>query len=145
MIISLILYTIFSAVAAIFVNFFGKLSDKTGRKKVILLGYALFFILSASFLLFYEKNLFIMLSFVIYGLVSGATASNHRAFVSDLSEDEKGTSLGLFYFFTGLINIPAGMFAGFLWDINQYMMFSYMSAVSFLAIIMMFFVKERNT
>ncbi len=138
----LILYAIFSFVYAFFVTPFGSLSDKIGRKKIILAGYILFFIVCLSFI--YIQSLFwLVILFIFYGLVYALTQGNQRAFVSDFSGDMKGTAFGIFSSVIGIVSILGGAVAGILWDINYKVMFTYISIVAFFSIILLLFVREK--
>lgn len=143
MVYPLVLYVIFNLVFAVFVIPFGKLSDKIGRKKVLISGYALFFLVALGFI--YLKSFFwLFLLFPVYGLVYAITNSNQRALVSDLAGNMKGTALGFFHMCTGIVAIPGGFIAGFLWNISHELMFSYISVVAFIAIILLIFVREKT-
>ncbi len=139
---SLILYALFNFVFALFVIPFGKLSDKVGRKKVLFMGYSLFLLLALSFI-FFSSLIYLVVAFVVYGLVYAMTMSNQRALVSDLSGKMKGTALGFFYFVIGLVNILGGIIAGLLWDISYQTMFIYLSIIAFVSIALLLFVKEK--
>lgn len=142
-IIPLALYVLFNLVYASFAIPFGIVSDKIGRKKILLLGYFLFIITGISFV--YLSSLkFLILFFALYGLVYALVQSNQAAFVADLSNDMKGTSLGLYHTVIGLISIPAGLIAGLLYDISYSIMFLYLSCVALIAFILLLFIKERN-
>ena len=77
-------------------------------------------------------------------MVYAFTISNQKALVSDLAGEMKGTSLGFFYFVTGLVNIPAGIIAGTLWDFSPKTMFIYLSCLAFISLILLIFVKEKQ-
>lgn len=137
------MYAIFNIVYASLILPFGKLSDKIGRKKVLMAGYIFFFLLVLG-LIFYNNVVAIIFAFVIYGVVYAITQSNQRAFASDLSGNLKGTAMGFYHSVVGLVNIPAGIIAGLLWDFNIQAMFIYLSIVSLVSVILLFRMKEND-
>lgn len=138
----LILFTVFELISSVFSNVSGRLSDKMGRKRIIMFGYILFFALCLGFL-FLQNLIFFSILFSLYGIVYGATQATQRAYVSDVSGKEKGTAFGFFNCIVGIANIAGGLIAGILWDVSYNTMFIYLSAVAFVSIIFLIFVKKR--
>jgi len=54
----------------------------------------------------------------------------------------KGTALGFYQFVIGIVSIVGGITAGLLWDISYKTMFTYMSVVALISIVLLMFVKE---
>jgi MFS family permease len=139
----LFLYIIFNIFYATFAIPFGTLSDKIGRKKIIVSGYLLFSLTSLGFALFNSLVAFIVL-FAFYGLVYAIIDGNQRAFVSDLSSKGlRATALGTFHTIIGLTALPASLIAGFLWqNIAPHIVFIYGSLFSFISVIL--FISFKN-
>lgn len=138
--ISLVLYAIFNIFYASLAIPFGKYSDRVGRKKVLIIGYFLFFIMSLGFI-FASSIYWLLLLFILYGIVEAIVQSNQIAFIADNSK-ERGMSIGLYHTCVGLISIAAGLAAGFLWDISYILMFGYSSVISIVALFLIFNFKE---
>jgi len=138
----ILLYVLFNVFYAIFAIPFGSLSDRIGRKKVIISGYLLFSLTSLGFALFNSLTAFIVL-FILYGMVYAMIDGNQRAFVSDLSSRElRATALGTFHTATGLVALPASLIAGLLWQVTPDIAFIYGSAASLISVAL--FVIFRN-
>jgi len=138
----ILLYILFNTFYAVFAVPFGKLSDKIGRKKVIAFGYLLFSLTSLGFVFFNSLTVFIIL-FALYGMVCAIVDGNQRAYVSDLSSEElRATALGTFHTISGLAALPAGIIAGFLWQIGPTVPFIYGAVISIISVIL--FVIFRN-
>ncbi len=138
---ALLLYIFLNIFDAAFSAPAGSLSDKIGRRRVILGGYLLFSIVSLGFLavsFFKFNNLanfaIMLVLFAAYGMFKAFIDASQRAFVAELSEDEiRGTALGTFETCTGLAAIPAGLIAGFLWDLTPVYTFGFGFIVSLAA------------
>jgi len=114
--IPILLYVLFNIFYAAFAVPLGVLSDKIGRKKIIILGYLLFSLTSFGFAYLTSLPAFIVL-FALYGITCATVDGNQRAYVSDLSSQQlKATALGTFHTTIGLMALPASLIAGFLWQ-----------------------------
>jgi len=131
----ILLYVLFNIFYAIFAIPFGSLSDKIGRKTVILLGYLLFSFMALGFAFLFSLPAFIAL-FALYGTVFAVLDGNQRALVSDLSSEKlRSTALGTYHTVTGLIALPSSLIAGLFWElINPTVMFLYGSILGLLAV-----------
>jgi MFS family permease len=113
---AILLYVVFYIVYSICVIPLGIVSDKVGRKPVLMGGYVLFGITSFGLLVtsgFYG----ILLFFISYGIFYAMIDGTQRAFVVDLAPQHlKGTALGVFHTAIGLVALPGGYIAGLLWD-----------------------------
>jgi len=114
--IPILLYVLFNVFYAAFSIPVGILSDKIGRKKVLIFGYVLFSFVSLCFAFTNTFSIFVIL-FALYGIVYASVEVNQRAYVSDLAtEGLKATALGTFHTAIGLIALPASLIAGILWQ-----------------------------
>ena len=95
----------------------GILSDKLGRRRVILLGWVIYALVYLGFALA-SASWQLWLLFALYGLYYGLTEGVARAFVADLVPVEKrGTAYGLFHGVVGITLLPASVIAGWLWQV----------------------------
>ena len=131
----ILLYVLFNIFYAAFAIPFGTLSDRIGRRRVIVLGYLLFSLTSLGFALFKSLPAFVVL-FALYGLAYAIVDGNQRAYVADLSSERlRGTALGTFHTATGLAALPASLLAGLLWQrVSPEATFVYGSAVGIVSV-----------
>ncbi len=110
------IYMLFNIVSVILAIPTGKLSDKIGRKKLIVLGFLVYALVYTMFGTFNDIGVFIF-AFILYGVYSVLTDSCQKAMVSDLiSKDLKGTGYGLYHAMLGITLLPASLIAGVLYD-----------------------------
>ena len=142
-ILPILLYILFNIFYTTFSIPFGILSDRIGRKKVILMGYMLFAFTSIGFAVFGSLASFTIL-FASYGVSYAIIDGNQRAFVSELSSKSlKAMGLGAYHTIIGLIALPAGLIAGALWEsFSPAVTFIYGSIMSFFAIALFFAFKN---
>ncbi len=94
----------------------GALSDRLGRKTLVIGGYLVFALVFVGFALA-DAIWQIWLLFAAYGLHYGAADGVQRAYAADLSPAHlRGTAYGLYHTLTGLALFPASVVAGLLWQ-----------------------------
>lgn len=140
-----VLYLVFTAAAAVFSLPFGKLSDRFGRKALMLLSFVLWGLVCLSFILV-QSHLTIILTFVLYGLHRGALETVQKTFVAELAPVEyRASSLGGFQMVVGLCALPASLIAGLLWDkIGIFAPFYLSLGLTVIAVVMLVFVREQE-
>ena len=131
-------YMIFNTVSVLLAIPIGKLSDKIGREKLILLGFIVYAITYYLFGRFNSINVFIFL-FIMYGFYSALTDGSQKAVISDIvSKDLKGTGFGIYHAVLGITLLPASLIAGVLYDkVNSNAPFYFGSAMALMATILM--------
>jgi MFS family permease len=93
----------------------GALSDRMGRRGVIIFGWSVYVVAYAGFGLIVGQG-WIWLLFVIYGFYY-VTEGVQKAFVADLVPSElRGTAYGIYNFTISVTVLPASLMMGFLWD-----------------------------
>jgi MFS family permease len=93
----------------------GSLSDRIGRRKVMILAWMVYGLVYLGFA-FASKDYHLWFLFFIYGLFFGLSEGTERAWVADLVEKQKvGTAFGIYHFFIGIATLPASLLMGLLW------------------------------
>lgn len=114
----------------------GRLSDKLGRRRIIVIGWAIYALVYLGFAV--SGSLWqIWLLFAAYGIYYGIVEGVARAFVADLVPVEKrGTAYGFYHGVVGLTLLPASLIAGWLWDaVNPAAPFYFGAGLAFLAML----------
>ena len=94
----------------------GSLSDKIGREKIIIGGWIVYALVYLGFGLA-DTIWHVWVLYILYGLYYGLAYGTSKAMVADLVPEElRGTAYGTYNAVLGLIDLPASLIAGFLWQ-----------------------------
>jgi MFS family permease len=142
---AILMYVLFYVVYTLCTMPVGVISDKIGRKPILIVGYSVF-ALSAFGLIFASTLPSIVVFFIIYGIFFAKIDGAQRAYVVDLAPPQlKATALGTFHTAIGLVALPGGYIAGLLWDkINPAATFIYGFILACISAIMLLLVKEKK-
>ncbi len=95
---------------------FGRLSDRFGRARALVPGYAVYGLVYLGFALFSDKTSLIVL-FAAYGIYTALITGAERAYIAESAPaDFKGTVLGLYGMLQGIGLLLSSIIAGMLWD-----------------------------
>jgi len=140
-----VLYLLFTASASLFSLPFGRLSDKIGRKTVLMLSY-IFWAGVCLGIIFSRHLTLITLIFIFYGIHKAALDPVQRTLVCELSPlSFRASCLGGFQMIIGLCALPASFIAGVLWDrFGVFVPFFFSLALTFIAGFLLLFVREKR-
>src|SRR5690242_5985349 len=94
----------------------GDLSDRLGRKRLIVAGWVLYAAVYAGFA-FVSREVSVWILFLIYGIYFGLAEGAEKALVADLVRpDQRGTAYGLYNLALGIAVFPASLLMGMIWD-----------------------------
>ena len=106
----------FTAIYTVLSGPLGALSDKIGRRRLIIGGWLAYGLVYLGFA-FSATGWHIWALFGLYGVYYAATEGTAKALVADLVPDaQRGTAYGLFNAAIGLTALPASVIAGILWQ-----------------------------
>jgi MFS family permease len=95
---------------------FGALSDRMGRRGIIVAGWSVYALTYAGFS-FASTELHVWLLFTFYGLFYGLTEGVEKAFLVDIAgREERGSAFGWFNFAVGIGALPASLIFGCIWQ-----------------------------
>ena len=135
-----ILWMLFNLVKSATALPLGALSDRLGRRRVILSGWLIYTAVYVGFA-FATNPAHAWLLFTCYGLFYGLTEGTERAFLADLAgPHEKGQTFGWYYLVIGLGALPASLLFGWVWQAagsrTAFLLSAAISAVASLAMLL---------
>lgn len=111
-----LVWTLHNLVKAAAATHGGALSDRLGRRRAIVLGWAAYALAYAGFAFAASAGAVVLL-FAFYGLFHALTEGPERALVADLAgADARGAAFGAYHAVTGLALLPASLLTGWLWQ-----------------------------
>ena len=130
---TVLLYAMFNVACVIAAPLIGKLGDRVGRPKMIMLGYGVYLVMSLGFA-FASTQWEIVVLFILYGVFYAIDEAQNKAFIVDLEADRRASAIGLYNFVTGAIYLPASLIAGALWLLNPASAFLLAAGLAFAAL-----------
>ncbi len=114
----ILLLVVFHAVYSLVAWPTGALSDRFGRKRILMAGWTLYALVYLGFALA-GRGWQVLALYLLYGLYLGSTKGIERAFIADLvpASSARGTAYGMFNAAVGLTALPASVIAGTLWQV----------------------------
>lgn len=147
----LVMLGVFNLVYALVSTPAGALSDRIGRRKLIIGGWVVYGLIYLGFALA-GRPWHIWVLYIVYGLYYGLAFGTAKAMVADLVAPElRGTAYGTYNAVLGIIDFPASLIAGLLWQgagswegFGPSAPFLFGSILAFLAAILMFFWQPKK-
>jgi MFS family permease len=94
----------------------GKLSDRIGRRRIIMAGWALY-VLTYLGLAVARSAVHIVILYILYGAYYGLSYGTAKAMVADwVPPQSRGMAYGTYNAVLGLTDLPASLIAGILWS-----------------------------
>ncbi|WP_395701979.1 MFS transporter [Aquabacterium sp.] len=112
-----LLYALFNASCVMAAPWVGRLGDRIGRRRIVLLGYAAYAGINL-WLVFASSRWEIGAVFVVYGLFYAIDESQSKAFIADLEPERRATAVGVYNFVVGMMYLPASLIAAAFWAIT---------------------------
>jgi MFS family permease len=113
---TLLLWAAFHIVKVLSSIFGGDLSDRLGRRRLIVSGWILYAAVYAGFA-FVSNEVSVWVLFMIYGIYFGLSEGAEKALVADLvRREQRGTAYGLYNLAFGITVLPASLLMGTLWN-----------------------------
>jgi MFS family permease len=135
-----LLYALFNIVFVVASPLIGKLGDRLGRARIIMLGYLIYLLMSLGFA-FATTQWQIITLFIIYGVFYAIDEAQSKAFIVDLELERRASAIGVYNFVTGLIYLPASLIAGALWLMHPSSAFFLAAFFSFTALTVFVFLR----
>ena len=111
-----LLWMLFNLVKAFTTMPLGMLSDKLGRRSMILIGWLIYTLVYLGFGAA-QGTWQVWGLFIVYGFFYGFTDGTERALLADYAEGhDRGQAFGWYYFVTGISALPASLIFGMIWQ-----------------------------
>ena len=130
---TVLLYALFNISCVIASPLIGKLSDRLGRPRMIMLGYATYAFMSLGFA-FANAKWQVLVLFVLYGIFYAIDEAQNKAFIADIEAERRASAMGLYNLVTGVVYLPASLIAGALWLLNPASAFLLAATAALLAL-----------
>jgi MFS family permease len=113
---TILIYAAFNLVAALISYPAGALSDRWGRRNILLASYVVFLVAYLGFAV--TRNVFLIGTlFVVYGLYQGVFRAVGKALASDLVPEQiRASGIGWYNSTVGILQLVSSLVAGLLWD-----------------------------
>lgn len=109
-----LLYALFNVACVVAAPLIGQLSDRVGRPRMVMLGYATYLVMCLGFV-FATTRAQVLVLFVLYGVFYAIDEAQNKAFIADLEVERRASAMGMYNMVTGLLYLPASLMAGALW------------------------------
>jgi MFS family permease len=112
----LLMLVVFNLIYSLISTPAGSLSDRIGRRRLIIGGWLVYAAIYMGFALA-QRGWQVWVLYVVYGLYYGMAYGTANALVADLVPEElRGTAYGTYNAVIGVLAFPASLIAGFLWQ-----------------------------
>ena len=113
---TILIYAAFNLVAALISYPAGSLSDRWGRRNILLASYIVFFVTYIGFAV--TQNVYLIGAlFIVYGLYQGVFRAVGKALASDLVPEQiRASGIGWYSTTVGILQLVSSVIAGLLWD-----------------------------
>ena len=142
-----LVYLVTNMVSVVLAIPIGKLSDRIGKEKILVVGFLIYSVVYYGFAVTTTIGSIVAL-FALYGVYSAATDGIQKAYVSDIiDKNKKGTGLGIYNMLLGVTLLPASLIGGLLYDkVSSGAPFYFGAVTSFIAAVLMlaFILKNKK-